>query len=278
MSRVFLLVISVAVLCPSALTAAQDDGRELDTIAKAHHACRDANVPGRRALYVVDVPASGFALAAHDPDEGLLPIDTRRNLRILRGAAELFPSRLESIGFVANEERAQSLRAAAQSGASLRLGFFLAFDGGRACLVRSAMSVTTMRIDVAFIELVGRTGGVLAREDSDRLRAWRDDADRVPGNGARGVIADLTIDGQDRPAPAGAELSAELGACLTAAQDRGAPRTAQVMVRFRRGEGASVALSSLGDTEGAACVANIVAAAVSGLPGRHAIATVRLTR
>ena len=282
MNRFLSLLLGCLALFTGPLSAdpvvAQDQGAELDSIAKVHHACRDADVPGRRALYIIDVPAAGFALGEHDPEDGLLPIDTRRNLRALRGAAEIFPSRLESIGFVANEERASALRAAADRGATLRLGFFLAFDGGRACLVRSPMSVTTLRIDVAFVELVANAGSVLAREDSDRLRAWRDDVDRVPGSGARGVIADLSVDGQDRAAPSTPAISEQLGACLSAAQERGAPRTAQVMVRLARGEGASVALSSLGDTEGANCVANVVQRALNDLPGQLAIATVRLTQ
>lgn len=282
MVRFLSLSLVCATLGATVSASAQGDGSSaemvtLDTIAKAHHACHDAAVPGRRALYVMDVSAAAFELGDHDSEDGVLPIDTRRNLRVLRGAAELFPSRMEWIGFVANADRASSLREAAERGATLRIGFFLAFDGGRACLVRPAMSVTTMRIDVAFIELVSPDGGVLAREDTDRLRAWRDDADRVPGNGARGVIADLTVDGQDRAPPASAQLSTQLGACLTAARERGAPRTAQVMVRFERGEGTSVALSSLGDTAGAACVADVVQRVITGLPGRLAIATVRLT-
>ena len=52
-----------------------------------------------------------------------------------------------------------------ERGARLRLGFFIGFDepDRTACLLRSRHAVTTVRMDVAYVELVARDGTILAK-------------------------------------------------------------------------------------------------------------------
>jgi len=203
-----------------------------------------------------------------------MPIDTRRNLRALRGALELYPSGMETVGFVASRDRAAELVEAVRAGARLRVGFFLGFDDPRAtrCLLRPAAGVSTVRMDVAFIELLDPRGAVLAREDTDRLRAWLDDASGdVPGEGPRAAVGTPFLVGRagQTPAPwrqalegaARGPLGRALGGCHASGIARGGEGAGQVVVRLtidaRSGavQQSEVELSSVEDDEEATCIA-----------------------
>lgn len=255
--------------------ASAQQATPLRTLDDLKAACRGSAEEGRRRLYAVEL--SNFQLGAYDAAAGEVEVDAEHNLRLFGGAAEIFTSALEPIAFTAGAERATELRRVAGQGATLRLGFFLGFDNParRACLIRPAAGVTTARIDLAFVELVSADGHVLARQDTDRLRAWADDEERdgVPGHGPRAAL------GEASPIGAGAISSAweqglarantgrllrDLGRCHAAAVQRGAPGSAEVILRITL-EGASgrvveseVELSSLGDAEGSACVGRVV--------------------
>ena len=225
-----------------------------------HQACRDAELPGRRKVYTIEVPQARFE-PYYEEDRALL-LDTRRNFRVLRGAAEIFASNLETIGFVANAERAEELQ---RRGRKLRIGFFLGFDGARRpCLIRSAVSVTMVRADLAFVELLDADGEVVAREDTDRLRAWQDDLERdgIPGEGPRAaVLHPTTLHGSGLSAAASQPLSTQalrnrLDACAALRREGG---DAQIVVVLRiAGDGsvagAEVELSSARSRRVQACV------------------------
>jgi len=249
----------------------------LDSLSALHAACRQAEEPGRRQLYVVDVPRYRFE--RYDPDASFLPIDTRRNLRALGGSVELMPAGLESVGFVGGEDRARALRGA--EGTHLRLGFFLGFDGDRqACLIRPSFGVTTVRFDLAYVELVTPSGEVVAREDTERLRAWRDDMERdgIPGEGPRAAV--------DAPseAPAawrnrlGAEgLARELGRCFGEARQRGAEAEATVLLRLKvdgatgRVQEAEIALSTIRDDAAQRCILETIRSGSLGSSARTGV-------
>jgi hypothetical protein len=170
---------------------ASADERVLEDLASVHDACRRGDAPGRRVLNVLEVPT--FRFDGYDRDGGRLLVDTSRNLRALRGAVEVLPAHLEEIAFVAAPARARELR---REGHTLRLGFFLGFDGeGQPCVVRAAVGVTLVRAELAFAELLDESGRVLAREDMDRLRAWLDDEEReaLPGEGPRAAVVAVAV-------------------------------------------------------------------------------------
>ena len=259
----------------------------LSALGAIQHACRDSEDAGPRRLYAVDVPR--FSFVRYDAAAGKLEIDMRRNLRIFGGAAELFPSDLEAIAFTAGADRATELRRVASEGAKLRLGFFLSFDepSRHACLIRPAAGVTTVRIDLAFVELLSTDGSVLARDDTDRLRSWADDAeqDGVPGRGPRGVLGSASLSGNGQLPEAWqtgianasvGPLARDLSRCMAAAVTRGADNAADVVLRLTldgetgQVEESEVELSSLGDDEGAACVARVVKARLRLHPSRGA--------
>lgn len=242
----------------------------LDSIAAMRAACAEAATPGRRKLYVVHVPRGGFRFLPYDAESGFLALDTRRNLRAFDGALEVYPSGRESIGFHAAAERA-ALLAAMSERASLRVGFFLGFDGARGsqCVMRAAVSTSTARIDVAFVELVDEGGATIAREETERLRAFADDDTAIPGEGPRADVGrpDVVRGGtpatnlaraitQSREAFARAATQ-----CFTQALPRGAAREATVIVRLVVDPAtgavsqATVEMSTLGDDQGATCVA-----------------------
>ncbi|MFK8003705.1 MAG: hypothetical protein AB8H86_29345 [Polyangiales bacterium] len=223
---------------------------EVETLETLHDACHSAPRRDRAVLYTTQL--ENFRFQAHDARSGVLAVDTRHNFRILEGAAELFPSGLESIAFPATRDRAGELR---RYGRKIRVGFFLAFDGGQACLVRPAAAVTTVRIDVAFVELLNGRGQVLAREDTERLRAWRDDDVPEPGLS----FGELEVQEGDALVARTLQSKREaLSACFSSAVSRGASRRAVVTLRLRVAGGriAEVAteLSSLGDREGVECL------------------------
>ncbi|MEM1417769.1 MAG: hypothetical protein AAGH15_22915 [Myxococcota bacterium] len=239
------------VLAAAAPAGAQDGERVLTDVQALHAACREAEGAGRRQLYVVTVDA--YRLAEFDENLGGLPVDLRRNLPAFGGAAELFPKGLEPIVFRGGEERATALREAAAAGAALRLGFFLRFDGrGRPCLVRAAVSVSTVRMDLAFLELIDGEGQVVAREDTERLRAWRDDMQR--DGLADGPPASLRV----LEGPGAADLQTlavreALSACRPGGDEPG-----PLVLRFRLEAGrvtdVAPALDATGDDQVAACV------------------------
>ncbi|MFO0693507.1 MAG: hypothetical protein U0230_08125 [Polyangiales bacterium] len=236
-------------------------------------ACAESQQDGPRRLYSAVVPSGSWRFAAYDPEEGFLVVDTRRNLRTLGGSVELIPARLEPIGFVASEERADVLvEQSRQLALSLRVGFFLGFDSPSRtmCVLRSNVGVTTARIDVAYVELVDAEGRVYAREESERLRAYSDDAERnaVPGEGPRAAIGEARVvrgaafGAPQRRAFADAQgtIRGAVGACYAAAVQRGASHEAQLVVRLTVDAAAGTIqqveteISSLGDAQGNACI------------------------
>ncbi|MFW5926251.1 MAG: hypothetical protein ACOCV4_08805 [Myxococcota bacterium] len=264
--------IPLALACVLTPAQASDRGAVLEELEGLQRACRRAEERGRRRLYVVRVPS--FRLGRYQADEGRLPVDTRQNLRAFDGAAELFPADLSPIAFEVSADRAAGLRRAVGRGAYLRLGFFLGFDeaGGTLCLVRSSFGVTTARIDVAFAEIVDRRGRLLARESTDRLRAWLDDLerDRVPGRGPRGVLRAPSFSSRPGEPPGawrralegtrGGPLTEAIGRCHARSTEKGGPGQGRVVVRVAvdasRGEprDAEVELSTVPTEEGE-CVA-----------------------
>jgi hypothetical protein len=252
--------------------AASSGPRLVRDLPALQQACRQAQRPGVRRLHSVIVPR--FAFGRYDADERFLPVDARRNLRALDGAAELFPAGLEPVGFQAGPERAQRLRRAAREGARLRVGFFLAFDGHheRPCLMQSAFGVTTVRMDVAFVELVGRDGRAMARQETDRLRAWRETLarERIDGEGPRGALRAASLSSRPGGVPDRWQqalraanqgpLRSAIGACHAGAIERGGPGTGRVVVRLTveppsgRVRAAAVELSTV-EKAGAECVA-----------------------
>lgn len=261
----------LALLSLPASVARADDERVLAALEDVHAACRDAELHPARDLLVVEVQP-GWTFGELD-DEGFLAIQARRAFRASFGRVELFAAHMESIGLVATPERADQLEAARARGARLRIGFFLGYDepDRTACLLRSRHAVTTVRMDVAYVELLEPDGATIAREDTDRYRAWRDDHDReaVPGSGPRAAIGQATT-------PSGAVPDAWQQGLATAAQGdvgraiaqchrdgvaRGAEASAQVIVRLRvdgrtgRVTESALAISDLGDSDEGECVA-----------------------
>lgn len=225
--------------------------RPLSDLDAVRAACRESEGEGRRELYSVEVPRFRFG-APEEDEPGRLFVDTARNLRALNGALELFSAGLEPIGFAARGARSTQLQ---EGAARLRLGFFLGFDGtGQACVLRSAAGVTTVRMDLAFAELLDARGRVIAREDTERLRAWSDDLEEVrpveigapiPRGGA------VDVRGLESALPA-------IAACHVAGVAQGASADAQVSVRLTVRSGqiaeATTELSSLGSRRATRCV------------------------
>ena len=263
----FLLVASTA--------SAQGGDRALPSLDALQNACRAADDGDTNDLYSVTVEGT-WRFDARDDD--FLPVDTRRNLRAFAGAAELLPSHMEMIGFVANEARGAQLEAARTSGARLRVGFFLGFDDPErsSCLIRPSAGVTLVRMDVAFVELVDASGALVAREDTERFRSWQDDADRagIPGSGPRAAVGAPSIaDGVAVPdawarairtAAAGA-LGRTLGHCHQAGLSRGAVADSTVRVRVhvegRTGHvtESSVEIANVGDSDEVDCIVDAFA-------------------
>ena len=205
-------------------------------------------------------------------DEEFLPVDTARNLRAFSGAVQLLPSHMEEIGFVANDERAATLEAARSQGAALRVGFFLGFDDPErsSCLLRPRAAVTMVRMDVAFLELIGADGAVIAREDTERYRSWHDDAERtaIPGTGPRARVEAATLGGSPGPetwqralaAAATGALGTALATCHRDGIARGAEAESTIRVRLtvegRTGHvtDSGVEIANVGDTDEITCI------------------------
>ena len=250
--------------------ASADEAQLLEKLPQLHAACREVGAGRRPVLYSVSVPAGAWRFARYEASARLLPVDTRRNLRALRGAVELFPARLETVGFAVDAAQASRLRALSPR-ATLRVGFFLGFDNPHrsACLLRPAVGVTTVRAEVAFLEIEDEDGTTLLREELDLLTAWRDDVaqDGVPGSGPRGRVTEVSpLRGAATEAlREGFEaraLTAALEVCHREGIARGARPDGQVILRLLtegRGFTATVELASTGDPESARCVAEAVA-------------------
>lgn len=280
--RCFALVLALA-LAPHPVAAqdlpllsASDVGAACDAARAGEH---------ERLLSIVIDPGWRFqSLETELAEDGsvaasALPIDTRRNLRALRGRVEVMPAGLETIGFVASETRAVELEAARVGGALLRIGFFLGFDdpGRSACLVRGSRAISLVRMDVAFLELIDGEGRVLARQDTDRFTSWSDDRGRdvLPGSGPRASVGEATLSTGRLPANwqgtlSGPELGAALGRCHEAGVGRGADGEASVRVRLtveRAGRvvASTIELANVGDEEELRCIEGAVGAL--SLPG-----------
>jgi hypothetical protein len=252
---------------PASPAAAQD--QRLDTIAAVHDACRASDSGRHDVLYslLLDAPARLEPGQGDEEGERVYAIRDARGLRALGGSVQIVPTDLETVGFVAGEARARALDVALAHGARVRIGFFLGFDrpGQRACLIRPAQSVTTVRADLAFVELVEPDGSVVAREDYDRLRAWADDPGRQAPASPQATVG--TVTAGTGPAPEAwaralraAPVARALVACHVAGVSRGAAREAMVQARLRvdgrsgRVEDGVVEVGNVGDDEATACV------------------------
>lgn len=240
------LAVVLSLFCSAAMARASE-GENIENPGRMRAICRAETLPGPRQLYVIELPANAYRLSSFDAEEGLLPIDTRRNLRLFRGAVELFASGLEPIAFALPAEEASRVREAQKGGARLRLGFFLGYDApsARACMVRPAAGVTIVRMDLAYAEIVTSGGDVVARRETARLTDWRNDPER-PSGGVEGphaivgpAIVPTGFDGWRREIAelAKGQLGEELTRCHAAAVANGS--SARGRVSFRASMGAS---------------------------------------
>lgn len=264
------LLVLAALLAP-AVPAHADGERALTDLDAVRAACATAERRAPRELLVVELePGWSFGTLS---EEGFLPIEARRNFRMVGDRVELFASRLEPIGLVATQERADELEAARSRGARLRVGFFLGFDepDRTACLIRSRHATSTVRMDVAYLELLAEDGALIAREDTDRYRAWRDDAERdaIPGEGPRAALGAPSVPSGAVPeswergvaAASAGPLGRALSICHRDGVARGAETSGRVIVRLRvdgrtgRVLESELAVSDVGDTAEAECMA-----------------------
>lgn len=263
------LVVSALLLAPASTRA--DEERVLEDFDTVRSACSAAERNAPRELLVVDIePGWSFGTLTED---GFLPIETRRNFRMSGERVELFASRLEPVGLIATPERAIELEAARTRGAQLRMGFFLGFDepDRTACLIRSRHAVSTIRMDVAFVELVRDDGTVIAREDTERYRAWQDDAERatMPGEGPRAQLGAPNMPSGTLPdawqrgfaTASSGPIGQALSTCHRDGVARGAEGQGRVIIRVRvegrtgRVVESELAVSNIGDTAEAECLA-----------------------
>ena len=270
--------------------------RALDTLEAVRSACEESAVSGPRTLYTITVARGGFRFLPYDAEAGVLALDTRRNLRAFDGSLEVFPSGRERIGFAASAERAEMLRTLSAR-ATLRVGFFLGFDDSTRshCVIRAALATSTARIDIGFIELVDADGSVLAREETERFRAFADDAQAVPGEGPRAAIgaAEVLRGGANAANVARTiersrdALSRAAGQCYADAVTRGAPSEASVVVRLMVDSATGAItqsraeVSTLNDDVAAQCIAEQFRGVprAAGAPGTGVVVrvAVRLT-
>ncbi len=269
-----LLLLSAA----SAAAQGTRGGLPLSSYDALRSACEGARDVGRRELYQVSVTTGDWRFAAYDEEREVLPVDARPSLRVLAGVAAFLPSGLERIEFPVSAAELATLRERA-SRATLRVGFFLGFDGAgeRACLVRGAATQNLVRGDLADLERVDAEGNVVTRAEYDRLRAWLDDPERVVvvGEGPRAAIGEPVVHSAGVTADAAwvtrarTQLPQLVQRCYVPALAREASRRATVTVRLTVNaatgavQSADVELSTLGDTEGARCVAEELGRSVS---------------
>lgn len=267
-------------LLSAASAAAQSarGGLPLSSYAALRSACEGARDVGRRELYQVSVTTGDWRFAAYDEAREVLPVDARPSLRVLSGVAAFLPTGLERIEFPVAAADVAALRERGV-GATLRVGFFLGFDGegARACLVRGAATQNLVRGDLAYLELVDTEGNVVTRAEYDRLRAWLDDPERVvvTGVGPRAALGEPVVQSPGVTADgawltrARTQLPQLVERCYVPALAREASHRATVMVRLTVNaasgavQSADVELSTLGDTLGARCVAEELGRSVS---------------
>lgn len=251
--------------------------RVLDSIEAVQDACNESRDSETAHLHVVEVESGWRFGGAHD---GVLALDTGRNFRAFDGHVSLLVPREDRVGFTVDEADVARVR---QANGRLRVGFFLGFDdrNRQPCLVRSRFAVTIVRAEVAFVELVDADGGRIARGETDRWRAWNDDREAlaIAGEGPRGVVDSPRFTNGTAPpdswltALGNGGSRAAIAQCHTEGVARGAAREARVVVRLNvetrtgRVRRADVALSSLGDTAEAECIARAVGAGSSLPPG-----------
>lgn len=240
-------------------------------------ACEVAEQPGVRQLYRVDVPPGAFVL--EDAEAGQLVLPLRRPLRVLHGQAEIFPSHMTPWRIQSDEALSRRVRRAAADGGLLRVGFFLGFDDHRkqVCVVRPASGVTTVRADLAYLEVLGASGAVVVRESTERLRAWLDDrppsADAGPaGASVKLMYAHVTAGRQTTEASPSwlrvlrHQVVQPAASCLAGVRDEGLPRELTMVVRWSVDaaglpEVPTVQLSDLGQGPLDACVREALSSA-----------------
>jgi len=273
--------------------AASAQDRQLEALTAIHGACASAEAGHNDVLYSVmlDGPTQLEVIEGDEEGEVVFAVTGVRNLRAFGGRVQFVPSHLERVGFIAGGERVQALEVARARGVRVRLGFFLGFDEPerRACLVRPPQSVTAVRADIAFVEMVAADGSVLAREDTDRLRAWNDDPARQRQDAAAGVVvgpptvANITLPEPWTRAFRTAGITRALLACHAAGGDRGASDEAMAQVRMRvdartgRIDDAVVEVGNVADeAENTCIVAALRQATLPALGGEARIVEVRI--
>ena len=251
---------------------AQD--QRLEALTAIHDACHQAEAGENDVLYSVmlDGPTELEVLAGDEEGQVVFAVTAVRSLRAFGGRVQFVPSHLERVGFMAGGERVQALEVARARGVRVRLGFFLGFDEPerRACLVRPAQSVTAVRADVAFVEMMDADGNILAREDTDRLRAWNDDPNRQRQDDTAGVTvgppsaANVTLPETWTRAFRGAPMTRALLACHASGVQRTASHEAMAQVRMRvdsrtgRIDEAVVEVGNVADEEENTCIVRAV--------------------
>lgn len=267
--RCMFLLLLFALTLPSMARAEHT----LTSLEAVHEACESTRRRTRAELYVMQVE---YRLGRYDEERARLYVDTRRNLQALDGHVSLLLSGLERVSFDVAPGEVSALRAASAGGATLQVGFFLGFDDSRRqpCVLRGAHAVTIVRADLAFAQLRAAGGERLARMETERLRAWRDDRAElaIPGEGPRGAVGQARFENGEAPPPAwqralsASSLQERLGQCHAEGIARGAAREGQILVRLNvetrtgRVRRADVALSSLGDEREAACITQALGA------------------
>lgn len=272
--------------------SAEAQDQHLEALPAIHDACAHAEAGENDALYSVmlDGPTQLEVIAGDEEGEVIFAVTGMRNLRAFDGRVQFVPSHLERVGFIAGAERAQALEVARARGVRVRLGFFLGFDEPerRACLVRPPQSVTAVRADIAFVEMIDADGSVLAREDTDRLRAWNDDPARQRQDDAAGVVvgpptANITLPEPWTRAFRTAGITRALLACHAAGMEREASDEAMAQVRMRvdartgRIEDAVVEVGNVADEAANVCiVAALREATLPAIGGEARIVEVRI--
>lgn len=256
---------SLALLVCLLPASAAAQGRVLESIEAVHAACAEVREAEMAALHVLEVePGWRFGPTR----DGALTLDTGRNFDAFDGHVSVLVPRAERVGFEVSEEDAARLR---RANARLRVGFFIGFDDStrQPCLVRSRFAVTIVRADLAYVELIDEAGERLARAETDRLRAWNDDREAlaIAGEGPRGAVDAARFSNGSAPpdtwqtALQSAATREAIARCHVEGVARGAAPEGRVVVRLNvetrtgRVRRADVALSSLGDTEEAECIA-----------------------
>lgn len=268
--RSLALVVAALVSLPNLVHADEPGEQALDSLDAVHDACRIADGDPGRELYAMAIEAD-WQFGALD-GSGALRILPHRNFRALAGRVELIPSRMEPVVVEATPRRVDELEVARSRGARLYLGFFLGFDEPerRACIARSRFAVTTLRADIAYVELRGPDGAVLAREDTSRLVSWREQREeaRFLGEPARAVIEEPSSNAGTLPdlwkrqirAASDGPVGRALEQCYGAAERQGITASARVVVMARMDARSgltletSIALSDIPDGETVECV------------------------